>query len=96
MKTLFVIYDEDLEDKVSAIMQRGMVLARYSRLDDVKGARMVEIERRTGYALDRRNRLLLAVADEEIIAGIVTELRRLREREGHGLRAFVVPVEDVV
>jgi len=95
MKTLFVIYHEDLESQVRGIVHRGMVVARYTRIDDVVGARMVQIEEETGYMTDRRNRIIVVVAEEALIGNLVSELQALRRKEGHGLRGFVVEATAV-
>jgi hypothetical protein len=96
METLFLIYDEAFEDQVRAIIERGMVIPRYTRIDNVIGARSVVQEAETGYRADRRNRMIIAVAESETIYLMVEELRALRHREGHGLRAFVVPAKEVI
>jgi hypothetical protein len=90
MKTLFIIYHEDLETRVRQVLRRSMVIARYTRIDDVVGARMVEQEQETGYMTDRRNHLIIVVADDELIQELVGELQKLRDDQGHGLRGFVV------
>lgn len=96
METLFVIYDVQFEAEIAAIIERDMVISRYSRLDNVVGARMAAQEARSGYLSDRRNRMIIAVAEPETVARIVEGLRALRARMGHGLRAFVVPVNQVI
>jgi len=96
METLFLIYDELFEDQVRAIIEQGMVIPRYTRIDSVIGARSVVQEFETGYRADRHNRMIVAVAESETIYLIVEQLRALRHREGHGLRAFVVPVREVI
>ncbi len=95
MQTLFIIYHEDLEAQVRAIVHRGMVVARYTRLDDVVGARMVEMEEQTGYMTDRRNRIIMLMANKEVVEKIVADLQEVRKREGHGLRGFVVDASVV-
>ena len=96
METLFIIYDELFDEEVRAIIERGMVIPRYSRIDNVIGARTVEMQHQSSYLDDRRNRMIVAIGEPAVIAQIVAELRALRDREGHGLRAFVVPVLEVV
>jgi hypothetical protein len=96
MQTLFVIYDEAMETEITAIIETGMVVPRYTRIDNVIGARMAEREAATGYVTDRRNRMIVAVAEEPVIQQIARGLRALRRRRRHGLRAFVVPLQDVV
>jgi hypothetical protein len=95
METLFLIYDESFEAEISGIIERGMIVSRYTRVDNVVGARMVEREA-IGYLADRRNRLIIIVADPPTIAKLVNDLRELRTRKGHGLRAFVVKAETVI
>jgi hypothetical protein len=96
METLFVIYDESFEHEISALVERDMVVARYTRIDNVIGARMAQQEEQTGYLADRRNRIILLIADRAAIARLTEELRALRARKGRGLRAFVVPTTTVI
>lgn len=96
MQALFVIYDEGMEAEITAIIEKGMVVPRYTRIDDVIGARMAEREAETGYLTDRRNRMIVAVAEEPVIEQIAKGLRALRRRKRHGLRAFVVGLKDVI
>jgi len=96
MEVLFVIYEESFESEVSALIGRAMVVARYSRIDHVIGARMAEQEQETGYFTDRRNQMILAIAEPATIARLVEDLRALRQRKGHGLRAFVMPAATVI
>lgn len=96
MEVLFVIYDESFEDEISALVESVMVVARYSRIDNVIGARMAEQEQETGYLTDRRNQMILIIAEPAAIARLVDNFRALRQRKGHGLRAFVVPAAAVI
>jgi hypothetical protein len=96
MQSLFVIYDEAFQQEISAIIERDMVVPRYSRLDGVIGARMAQREEQSGYLADRRNRMIMLVAEPLTIARIVVALKDLRARKGHGLRAFVVPTIEVI
>jgi hypothetical protein len=95
MQTLFLIYDETFEPEISGIIERGMIVSRYTRIDNVVGARMAQAEA-IGYVADRRNRLIIIVAEPATIAKLVEALRDLRTRKGHGLRAFVVKAETVI
>lgn len=95
MKVLFIIYHEDLEPQVRNVLHRGMVVPRYTRIDDVIGARMVEAEEETGIATERHNRMVTVIADENIIGELVSDLERVRRAEGHGLRGFVVDATQV-
>lgn len=96
MEVLFVIYDEAFESEVSRLIERAMVVARYTRIDDVIGARMAEQEDHTGYLTDRRNQMIVVISEKATIARLVEDLRGLRQRKGHGVRAFVVPAATVI
>jgi hypothetical protein len=96
METLVVIYDEAFQAEISAVVERGMVVPRYTRIDDVIGARMAEREAQSGYLADRRNRIILVVAEPPTIARMLSDLRALRNQKRRGIRAFVVPVSEVV
>ena len=97
MQTLFLIYDKTMDNEVRAIIEREMAgIPRYTRIDGVLGARMVQQEAATGYKADRRNRMIVAVAEPAVTARIAEELRALRAQKGHGLRAFVVPLVEVI
>lgn len=96
METLFIVYHESFEPDVTAIIERHMVISRYTRIDDVIGARMVEREEDTGERSERQNRIILLVAEPSVINRMLGELKALHDREGHGIRAFVVPVSRVI
>ncbi len=96
METLFLIYDETLETEISRIIQRDMIVSRYTRVDNVVGARMAEQEAATDFVTDRRNRLIILISEPQTIAKLVADLRALQTKEGHGLRAFVVKAETVL
>ena len=96
METLFLIYDEALQAEVSAVIEAEMVVPRYTRIDDVIGARMAEREAESGYLADRRNRMIVVVAETATVDRLVADLAALRARKGHGLRAFVVPTRMVI
>jgi len=95
LKTLFIIYHEDLEAEIRSVLHRRMVLPRYTRIDNVVGARMVEMEAESGYMTDRRNRVILIVAEDATITKLAGELRRMRDTAGHGLRGFVIDTSMV-
>ena len=93
MKTLFIIYHEDFEPEIRNILEREMVVPRYTRFDSIAGARMVQQQADTGYMTDRTNHIIMVISEDEVVAGLVGELKALRSRRGHGLRGFVVDAE---
>jgi hypothetical protein len=96
METLFIIYDVLFESRIREIIEQGMVIPRYTRIDNVVGARAAEMEAATSYVADRNNRMIVAIAEPPTIAQIVQGLSVLRQQAGHGLRAFVVPATQVI
>ncbi len=65
METLFIIYDEFFEPRIREIIERGMVIPRYTRIDGVVGARTVEMEANgeSGVCADRQNHIIVAIAE---------------------------------
>ena len=96
METLFLIYDEALQAEVSAVIEAEMVVPRYTRIDEVIGARTAEMEAESGYLADRRNRMIVVVAERPTVDRLAADLAALRARKGHGLRAFVVAARIVI
>ena len=96
METLFLIYEQTLEEEIERIIERDMVVSRFTRVDDVIGARVATREENRGRLARRRNRLIMIIAEKPTIARLVEHLRALRSREGHGLRAFVVQATTVI
>lgn len=98
MKVLTLIYDSTYEDQITAILHRGMILPRYTRLENVQGARVLELERRTDvdYELLPKNHMIVAIAGDDVIARLVRDFQTLRARLKHGLRGYVTDVVDVV
>ena len=63
METLFIIYDVLFEARIREIIEQGMVIPRYTRIDGVVGARAAEMEAATSYVVDRHNRMIVAIAE---------------------------------
>ncbi|NLC59234.1 MAG: hypothetical protein GX774_20545 [Armatimonadetes bacterium] len=95
MKLLTLIYDASLENLVTPIFERGMAVTRYSKIEGVTGARMDTLAGGE-YASEGQNTLILVIADDGTMEGIVAELRALREQVGHGLRGVVTNAETVI
>ena len=98
MKVLTLIYDSTYEDQVTAILHRDMILPRYTRLENVQGARVLELERRTDADYEHlpKNHMIVAIAGDDVIARLVRDFQALRARLKHGLRGYVTDVVDVV
>lgn len=98
MKVLTLIYDVTYEDQITAVLHRGMILPRYTRIENVQGARAVELEKRTDVDFEflPKNNMIVAIAGDDVIARLVGEFQALRARLKHGLRGYVTDVVDVV
>ena len=95
MNALTLIYHEDLEPEITGIIQRKMIVARYTRVRDVIGARgdnMADMD----IVTEGKNHMLIVVATNEIISELADALRTLREKKGHGLRGYITPVEGLI
>jgi hypothetical protein len=98
MKVLTLIYDTTYENQITAILHRGMILPRYTRLENVEGARLIQLEKQTdaNFELAPKNNMILAIGSDDVIAGLVRALQALRARLKHGLRGYVTDVVDVI
>lgn len=95
MRSLVIFYHEDYEAAITGIVQRGMGVARYTKVHNVTGAR-VDTFHDVDYQPESRNHMLVIVADCGTVAAIATELRALRASKGHGVRGFITPVDDII
>jgi hypothetical protein len=75
-----------------------MILPRYTRLENVQGARLIQLEKQTDadYQTAPRNNMIFAVASDDVIERLVKDLQALRARLQHGLRGWVTNVADVI
>ena len=95
MKLLILIHEEALDDQVTPVFRRHMAVTRYSKIEGVVGARMDALAE-TDFETDRRNNMVLAIADDDTISGIVADIRALRDRVGQGLRGAVIDAQTVI
>jgi len=97
MCTLTIIYHEDFEPDIIAIIKQHLLVPRYTKISGVVGARQ-DIVAETDYeALPNDNRhMLVTLAERETVYAMLDDLRELRQRKGHGLRGYVTPAEEVI
>jgi len=95
MCVLTLIYHEEYEPAVQGIIQRSMIVARYTKIQDVQGAR-ADMLSGDDYKSTGKNQMLLILAERAVINTIGDELRQLRFQQGHGLRGYITPVEEVI
>lgn len=96
MKVLHLIYDMELEPMIHGILHRGMVIPRYTRLNDITGARAIELEHHADYEMEARNRMVIVIAPGPIMDRLVVELKELRARLKHGIRGYVTSAEQFI
>jgi excinuclease UvrABC helicase subunit UvrB len=95
MRALTLIYHEDLEPEITGIIQHTMLIARYTKIRDVIGAR-TDIMQEVDYSANGKNHMLIIVATQEVIQELAQALRVLRQVKGHGLRGYITPVEGLI
>jgi hypothetical protein len=68
MRSMILIYHEDLESQITGIIQRQMTVARYTKVKDVVGAR-ADFVQEGNYqeSFPGRNNMLIVVAEEGVI-----------------------------
>jgi hypothetical protein len=96
MKALHLVYDVEIEPLIHGILHRGMVIPRYTRFNDITGARAIELEAHTDYTMHETNRMVLVMAPEPVMDKLVADLRVLRGRLKHGLRGYVTSAEQFI
>ena len=95
MRALTLIYHEDFEPDITGIIQQKMLVARYTRIRDVVGAR-TDIMQEADYVPDGQNHMLIIVATQDVVLELAQALRELRQTKGHGLRGYITPVEGLI
>jgi hypothetical protein len=95
MCVLTLIYHEDFEEQINRIIQHEMLVARYTKVRGVVGARTETMEE-TDYESSSSNHMLVLVAENAVIQQLSQQLKDLRQTEGHGLRGYITPVIDII
>lgn len=95
MCALTLIYHADYEVAITSLLQEHMVVARYTKVRDVVGAR-AEALGVDDFDPDGGYHMIIVLAERVIIHTLAGVLRDLRASRGHGLRGYVSPVEDVI
>ncbi|MHB9130757.1 MAG: hypothetical protein ACYDBB_06665 [Armatimonadota bacterium] len=95
MCVLTLIYHEDFEQHINRIIQREMLVARYTKIREVVGARTDTLEE-SDYEPSGSNHMLMLVAEHTVIQLLSQQLKELRQTEGHGLRGYITPVIDMI
>lgn len=95
MKTIFVIYNQVLEEDLAAMLkeldQRG-----FTRWDSIRGRGSHDGEPRMGtHTWPGMNGAMICMVEEERAPEFIQALREL-DQEGRGLRAFAWDAESIV
>jgi len=96
MKVLHLIYDVEVEPLIQGILHRGMIIPRYTRFNEVMGARAIALEEQSEYATEPKNRMVLVIAPAPVMDRLVVELKQLRARLKHGIRGYVSSAEQII
>lgn len=97
MKAIFIAYNQAYNEELTGLLeslgQRG-----YTRWENVGGRGTVDGEPHLGnHAWPTQNHAILSVVEDSSAAEIMDSLRRTdSENPTLGLRAYVLPVEDVL
>lgn len=95
MCTLTVVYHEDFDLEITAMVKRLMLVPRYTKVQNVVGARS-DSNAESEYQVESIRHMLIILTERHTAQGIMEELRQLRKRLGSGFRAYISPVDDVV
>lgn len=96
MKVVHLLFDAQFEAEIIGLLHREVKVPGYARVDNVVGARAVERQGRRAYRTDDHNSLLIIMCEEETARRIITAAGALRQRLGHGVRAYVMQAEQSV
>ena len=92
---LHLIYHDDFEADITSIIHDNMLVARYTKIRDVIGAR-TDMLHGTDFAPHGQNNLLIIVGGHDVIVGLADAFRGLRQNKGHGLRGYILPVDGLI
>lgn len=95
MKLLFITYNEALDnDVITLLAERG--IGSWTRWIKVHGKGVASEPHLGSHVWPKNNNALAAVGDDDTVARAFAGLRELRQRfSKEGIKAFVLPVEDV-
>ena len=97
MKAIFVAYSQAYNQEIVEILE-GLGQRGYTVWTEVGGRGSVEGEPHLGsHAWPQQNHALITVVEDGLVPGIMKALRETDQaNKDLGLRAYVLPVEDVL
>jgi len=97
MKSVFIVYNQALTEKVDEIIDR-LRIRGYTQWQDVKGRGTNKGEPHMGtHTWPALNSAIMAIVEDKLVAGLLEEIRELNKiAEQQGVRAFVWDIENEV
>ena len=97
MKSVFIVYNQALTEKVDEIIDR-LRIRGYTQWQDVKGRGTNKGEPHMGtHTWPALNSAIMAIVEDELVEGFLDEIRELNKIvEQQGVRAFVWSIENEV
>ena len=95
MCALTLVYHEEVEAAILAVLRQQLMVVRYTKVRDVVGARDEALERADVAPRGSRH-MLVVLAERETVDRLLADFRALRQKLGHGLRGYVTPVEELI
>ncbi|MDD5347375.1 MAG: hypothetical protein PHT59_02030 [Candidatus Omnitrophica bacterium] len=94
-KMVFISYNEAIEDEVLETLNT-CVVKNYTKIPGVFGRGTTSGTHLGNDIWPGRNNLLLVVSDPQHVAQLVGSVKNLRKKLGkEGIKAFVLPVEEI-
>ena len=97
MKSVFIVYNQALTEKVDEIIDR-LSIRGYTQWQDVKGRGTNKGEPHMGtHTWPALNSAIMAIVEDELVEGLLEEIRELNKiAEQQGVRAFVWGIETTI
>ena len=95
MKLVFVAYNQAIDEEVMEVM-KALGIEGYTKWTEVLGSGQSGGPHLLSHIWPKGNNAMSVVTEDETAAKLMDGLRGLKEKTGsEGLKAFLLPVEDV-
>jgi len=97
MKSVFIVYNQALTEKVDEIIDR-LRIRGYTQWQDVRGRGTNKGEPHMGtHTWPALNSAIMAIVEDKLVEGLLDEIRELNKiAEQQGVRAFVWGIENEI
>lgn len=96
MKMVFIAYNEAIDDEVMAALASCCDIVRFTKWTKVQGQGTHSEPHLMSRVWPKANNVLMACVEDERAARVMARVRELRKTLGQqGIKAFLLPVEDV-